>query len=133
MSKYKQFSKEQRIRLEVLLRACKSKIEIASMLGVHRSAVYRELKRNAQKRGGYNAREAHELALERKERFALHRKLTEPVKRTIREKLNEEWSPEQIAGYCRENRIEMVSHETIYQFIYQDKKQGGWLYKKLRI
>ena len=103
------------------------------MLGVHRSVVYREVKRNGLKRGGYNAAQAEELAKERKERFGRTRKLTQKVQQLIREKLYQEWSPEQIAGYCRKNHIDMVSHETIYQFIYQDKKQGGLLYKKLRI
>lgn len=103
------------------------------MLGLHRSAVYRELKRNAQKRGGYNANTAHELCTERKERFGQKRKLTMRVKKTIEEKLKEEWSPEQITGYCRKYSIEMVSHETIYQYIYEDKRQGGYLHQKLRI
>jgi len=133
MRKYKQITKEQRIRIDTLLKTSQSKTEIAQMLGLHRSAVYRELKRNAQKRGGYNAITAHELSAERKERFGQKRKLTLRVKKTIEEKLKEEWSPEQITGYCRKNRMEMVSHETIYQFIYEDKRQGGCLHQKLRI
>jgi len=39
----------------------KSKKEIAEELGVHRSTVYRELKRNVKKDGGYSARYAEEL------------------------------------------------------------------------
>ncbi len=51
----------------------------------------------------------------------------------IKEKLeNQQWSPEQINGYCIENNIPMVSHERIYQYIYQDKENGGNLYKHLR-
>ena len=51
----------------------------------------------------------------------------------IKEKLeNEQWSPEQIKGYCDKNNIAMVSHERIYQFIYSDQSQGGNLYKHLR-
>jgi IS30 family transposase len=46
------------------------------------------------------------------------------MKNFIRDKLeNEQWSPEQIAGYCRENKIEMESCEWIYQHIYKDKKR----------
>jgi len=43
-----------------------------------------------------------------------------------------EWSPEQICsfGYCE--TIEMVSHERIYQYMIEDKKKGGELYKQLR-
>ena len=133
MRKYTQITNEQRIQIDALLKQRISKDKIAEQLRVHRSAVFREVKRNGGKRGGYNAAQAHELACERKERFALPRKLNQKVKRTICEKLNEEWSPEQISGFCKKNNINMVSHETIYQFIYQDKKQGGMLYKKLRI
>jgi IS30 family transposase len=39
----------------------KSKKEIAEELGVHQSTVYRELKRNAKKDGGYSARYAEQL------------------------------------------------------------------------
>ncbi len=133
MRKYTQITNEQRIQIDALLKQGISKDKIAEQLSVHRSAVFREVKRNGGKRGGYNCWQAQELACERKERFGLPRKLNDKVKRTIGEKLNEEWSPEQITGYCKQNKIEMVSHETIYQFIYADKKQGGVLYKKLRI
>jgi IS30 family transposase len=133
MRKYKQITQEQRIQMDALLKQGISKYQIAQQLGLHRSAVYRELKRNGGPRGGYNAARAEMYAHERKERFALPRKLNQKVKQIICEKLNQEWSPEQISGYCKKNSIDMVSHETIYQFIYQNKKQGGVLYKKLRI
>ncbi|MCP4552027.1 MAG: IS30 family transposase [Bacteroidetes bacterium] len=48
-------------------------------------------------------------------------------------KSHEQWSPEQISGYCKENNIPMVSHERIYQFVYQDKTNGGGIYKQLRV
>jgi len=133
MCKYKQLKKTQRICLEILLKEGKSKKEIALKMGVHRSTVYRELNRNKNKRGNYTAHLAQEYAKEQRERFTYPRKFTEEMKRFIRSKLEDEWSPEQIAGYCNRNQIDMVSHETIYQFIYQDKKQGGSLFKKLRI
>ncbi len=133
MDKYKQLSFEQRIRLEVLLKQGVKKNEIAEELNVHRSVLYRELNRNKQKRGGYNARWAHQLAQERKERFKRQRRLTAKVEITIRGKLEEEWSPEQITGYCKSKGIEMVSYKTIYQYIEEDKLQGGSLFKKLRI
>ena len=44
----------------------------------------------------------------------------------------EQWSPEQIVGYCLNNDIEMVSHERIYQYIREDKAIGGVLYQHLR-
>ncbi len=45
---------------------------------------------------------------------------------------SEQWSPEQINGYCKANGIAMVSHEWIYQYVYNDLKEGGQLYTQLR-
>jgi IS30 family transposase len=42
------------------------------------------------------------------------------------------WSPEQIVGRACRDGIPMVSHERIYRFIREDKKNGGTLYKQLR-
>ena len=51
MTKYKQLSQEQRYVIGRLLKAGKDKAEIATAIGVDRSTVYRELKRNIPKRG----------------------------------------------------------------------------------
>jgi len=134
MRKYKQISKEQRFQLAALLKTGISKNKIASILGIHRSSLYRELKRNASSRKTYCCNRAHQWAQERKERFKRVRKFTGNVKKFIDEKLGmEQWSPEQISGYCKKHGIAMVSPERIYQYVYQDKKLGGKLYKNLRI
>lgn len=39
----------------------------------------------------------------------------------IKEKLREDWSPEQISGVMKKNKIFSISHETIYQYIYKKK------------
>lgn len=134
MSKvYHHLTQEQRYKLEALVKAGLKKSQVATQLGVDRSTVYRELKRNKSKRGGYNGAFAQELSEERKERFSTQRKMNITMEKFIVEKLSkEQWSPEQIKGYCDANGIEMVSHERIYQFIWEDKKQGGTLYKDLR-
>ena len=55
------------------------------------------------------------------------------MKRRVEYYLREmQFSPEQIVGYCRRKGIPIVSHETIYQWIWRDKKYGGDLYKHLR-
>ncbi len=107
---------------------------IAKQLYIHRSSIYRELIRNKTKAGKYNAAFAQELSEEQKERFSHNRSFTFSMEKFIREKLSkEQWSPEQIWGYCKENNIEMVSHESIYKFVYHDKDNGGLLYKNLRV
>ena len=124
----------QRYEIDALLKAGHKAPFIAVQLNVNKSTIYRELKRNSTKTGSYSGRFAHEIAQVQKERFSLYRKFTPVMERFIRDKLaNEQWSPEQIAGYCKKNDILMVSHECIYQFIYQDKDEGGQLYKHLRV
>ena len=47
--------------------------------------------------------------------------------------LREDWSPEQISGLLEsgEERLH-VSHEWIYLYVYQDKREGGDLHRHLR-
>jgi IS30 family transposase len=48
------------------------------------------------------------------------------VEQFVRKKLMEEqWSPQQIAGQAKLHAVAMVSHERIYQLIRKDKAQGG--------
>ena len=124
---------QQRYALKAYLECGKNKSEAAILLGVDRSTVYREIKRNSRKTGVYNPDFAHELAEERKERFCNYRRF-DAAKQGLIEKLikKEQWSPEQIKGYCDKNEMDMVSHERIYQFIRQDKINGGQIYRYMR-
>ena len=131
--KYKHISKEQRYQISALLKAGVKIRSIAEQLNLHRSTLYRELKRNSQPRGSYAAYLANQYSEIRKERFSKFRKLNHKMISFIKDKLeNEQWSPEQIKGYYKRENIQMVSHERIYQFIYKDKANGGKLYKHLR-
>ena len=129
----KHINKEQRYVISTLYKRGYSKTEIAEEIGVHKTSVGRELKRNANKKGGYNPNAAEVFAKERKERFGLKRKFTKSIQKIVDDYLTkEQWSPEQIVGYCLKNDIQMVSIERIYQYIREDKKNGGILYKNLR-
>jgi len=129
----KQITNEQRYQIEAYLKAKMSIGFIAKELDKHHISIRREIKRNAQKRGGYNAKRAIMLADEKKERYGRNRKFTSEIEKTIRLYIEEEqWSPEQIAGYCNKAGKPMVSHERIYQYIRIDKENGGDLYKSLR-
>jgi len=46
--------------------------------------------------------------------------------------LMQEWSPEQISGWLKKERSISISFETIYLYIWADKRQGGDLYTYLR-
>jgi len=124
---------EQRYTIECMLKQKQSKSTIASTIGKSETSIYRELKRNCRPRGSYNAKYAQILADERKKEGHLKKHFTPKMQKYIRGKITrEQWSPEQIAGRCKQEGIEMVSPERIYQFIWQDKVDGGLLYKHLR-
>jgi IS30 family transposase len=50
----------------------------------------------------------------------------------VRQKLEEDYSPEKIVGDATRKGTECVSHERIYKFVWDDKKQGGKLYRHVR-
>ena len=78
------------------------------------------------KTGIYNPKTAQELANERKEHFSRKRVFNQEKKSFVIHAIKEDnWSAEQIVGYCRENNIPMVGKTTIYEFIHQDKKKGS--------
>lgn len=130
---YKHLSIVQRHEIKALHQAGHSLSFIGTQLGIHKSTICRELKRNARQWGNYDPAIAQQIANDRKERFSLNRKFSLGMEKIIRDKLqSQQWSPEQIKGYCQQNNIPMVSHQRIYQFIYQDKYNGGGLYKNLR-
>ena len=68
---YNHITLEQRIKIEALLRAGHKASFIAKQLSIHRSSIYRELKRNQTKTGKYNAAFAQELSEEQKERYKI--------------------------------------------------------------
>ena len=124
---------KQRYALKAYLECGITKTEIAKRLGVNRSTIHRELRRNRSKKGKYNPDFAQVVAQERKERLSNNRSFNSYKQKLIDKWITkEQWSPEQIKGYCDNNNIEMVSHERIYQYIRQDKANGGKLYKYLR-
>jgi len=124
---------EQRYEISAYLKCKKSKTDIAKALGVNKSTLSRELKRNTTKTGKYSPKFAQQLSKERKERFCVNRRFTDDVQRFIVQKItDEQWSPEQIEGYCKKENIPMVSHERIYQYIRLDKAMGGELHTHMR-
>lgn len=130
--KNKHLTLTQRNQIDVLLQTNTSIKKVAQLLDTDKSTIYREISRNNGKRS-YLASFAQQLCTERKERFGRLRRFTNQARRFVIEKLeNEQWSPKQIVGFAELNNIPMVSHERIYQFIRQDKKEGGLLWTQTR-
>ena len=125
MKKKEHLTREHRYQISALLQAGHKQKEIAEIVGKDKSVISRELKRNRGKHG-YHPALAHQMAEERKERFGRPRKFTDTVRqRIIKDLSNEQYSPEQIAGLARREGRPMVSHTRIYQFIREDKANGG--------
>ena len=105
--------------------------EIAREIGVHRSTVTRELRRNESGRWKYNPSRAERFARERHQRKRKHRIDCRTWTRVER-LLKIEWSPEQISKRLKLEGLPSVSHETIYLHVYQNKRDGGDLYTHFR-
>ncbi len=128
---YKQLTLEQRYQIYGLLHTNLSKSEISRRSGIHKSPLYRELKRNGGLRG-YRARQAAQKAERRRQQASKHIRFTDTVKERVEHYLKEDWSPEQISGTLAEREKIHISHETIYQHVWADKYAGGTLFKHLR-
>jgi len=129
MGTYTQLTQIQRYQISALLKMGHIQIEIAKTIGVHRSTVSREIRRNRGKRG-YRPKQAQRLTQERQNK-AKARIMSEEWK-WIGKLIRLDWSPEQISDYCRNEQVLQISHEWIYQHIYHDKCKGGSLWKHLR-
>ena len=110
---------------------------VASHLGRSPSIVSREIGRNIHPSGKYLADYAQALADKRSHKTN-KRKMDKDSELSVyvRKKLEENWSPEQIAGRLKEHppdrlRGKRISHESIYQYIYQSPR-GNYLYNYLR-
>lgn len=131
MATYTQLTQAQRCQIEVLKKSGLSQDAIGVLVGVSQSTISRELRRNTGLRG-YRHKQAQEARDRRREQARPPGKLTDEVKRLIKEKLGLKWSPEQISDGLRKEKGIRISHELIYQHIWLDKKQGGGLYRDLR-
>ncbi|MFL6231054.1 MAG: IS30 family transposase [Pyrinomonadaceae bacterium] len=130
MTGYQQLTQEQRYQIYALMKAGFNYTQTAAEIGVHKSTVSREVRRN-QGRRGYRPRQAQELAAARLEQRERARIPTETWQR-VELLLRQEWSPAQVAGRLTLERQLSISHERIYQHIYADKRAGGTLYRHLR-
>ena len=105
--------------------------QIAFSVGRDKSTISREISRNTGGRG-YRFKQADEKAIARRSDASRAPKtLMEELQNTIRKKLLEDWSPEQISGRLK-LESKAISHESIYQYVWRDKHAGGKLYKHLR-
>ena len=137
--RYKQLTELNREFISLMLAKGYAKSKIATILKVHRSTIYREIKRNSfvsswtDNEPYYLAAVAHKRYLKRRKRQT---KLdnNKQLRSYVHEKLSVGWSPWQIEGRLqRENKAGMrISHETIYRYIYSDYAVRNRFYSFLR-
>jgi len=124
---YTHISASQRNELSVLLRAKTKQQEIAGLLQKHRTTIWRELKRNTERK--YHAGIAKEKTAARQiAAHAQQRKIENNrwLRNYLIGKIKKRWSPEQIAGrlkkkWPQDNRRH-VGKDSVYQYLYEHRK-----------
>ena len=130
MRVYTQLTQVQRYQIYALMKAELNQSEIAAIIGVNKSTISRELRRN---RGlkGYRPKQAHQLAMTRRQTKTQPR-ITDEDWRLVEDLLREDWSPEQISLWLAQHKRLSISHEWIYLYVLEDKRLDGDLYRHLR-
>ena len=128
---YHHVTRDIRCQIYALKATGASMRKIAGMVGCHVSTISREINRNTGGRG-YRYKQADDKAVERRSMASsTPKKLKPELKKMMMNKLLEDWSPEQIAGRFKLDGYS-ISHETIYQYVWKNKRRGGTLYQHLR-
>ncbi|MFE7333240.1 IS30 family transposase [Streptomyces sp. NPDC057565] len=138
-------SEEERIRIADLRREKRSIRSIATELGRSPSTISREIRRNCNpdlrpSHTGYYRPFAAQKRAEKRRSRPRPRRIDEhsELREYIQARLDERWSPEQIASILRRefpDRPEMrAAHETIYRALYAQAEGGLWrqLFRRLR-
>ena len=120
---YTHLTQAERYQIEILRKAKHTQTQIAELLGRSKSCISRELRRNHGQRG---------YAQTRRKACANGPRIEVKTWELVESKLKDTWSPQQISGYLLVNKLPGVSHESIYQRIYADKRKGGTLHLTLR-
>lgn len=133
--RYKHLTQEERYHISALKKAGYSQKFIADEIGVHPATICRELKRNSSsQRKSYSARSAQKIASYRRMYASRksNKKMDKKLKDIITKYIMQDWSPEQIQRRLKEVHVANISYVRIYQFIEEDKQQGGELHTHLR-
>jgi IS30 family transposase len=133
----KQINFTERKMIEKMLKQGMGVRAIGRVLNRGHSTISDEISKN---KSPYEPQYNAELAQARHEKRHLNRgnksKLArkEKLKNHVIEKLENDWSPEQIAGELRERcGMTIISHETIYKFVYSEEGRSLKLWLHLRI
>src|SRR6266498_569702 len=133
--RYHQITPEERYTLATLRKQAPklSNAKIAQLMERHPSTISRELRRNSTPYDGrYRWTRAQEQANGRRSRSRRNSRFTDEQWHLVEQLVRADFSPEQISGRLRCDQVLRISHETIYQRIWNDKRHGGTLFGRLR-
>lgn len=132
MNGYTQLTRNKRYQMKGMLDAGAVHKDIAAVLGVNKSTVSREIKRNAGSRGWFPS-VAHGKAMDRRARQHTERvRITEADWGLVEGLLRQRYSPEQVSGRMHLESVLEISPEWVYLHVYADKRDGGDLWTYLR-
>ena len=124
---------EQRYTISRMLKLGHSQSSIARTIDKDKSVVSREIRRNSDGRSGeYRSDLAQRKAMKRHHQKPKQIRFTTEVKSNVDSLLKKDYSPEQVEGTLKKQGLAYVSHERIYQYIWDDKKRNGDLHLHLR-
>lgn len=124
---YKHISKEERDQISILFAKGQSQAEIATTLNRHKSTISRELKRNSSPNVLYLSQHAQQKSEVRSHKAHKKQRLkNNKIRNYVENGLRKRWSPDAIAGRLKLiNDNLSISHEAIYQYIYEEKPELG--------
>ena len=131
MKHYQQLTSEQRYQISGLRKAGLKQCQIADEVGVDKSTISRELRRNKGQRG-WRPKQAQYLRDERRRRCTNAKRITQEDWEGVETLIRQDMSPDQAAQRLALEGGLRISHETIYRHIYADKCGGGKLWQHLR-
>jgi IS30 family transposase len=117
MSGYTQLTREQRYQIQALMKTGQNQAQIAAGLGVHKTTMSRELRRNRGRRG-CRPHQAHCLAQAR-QGCKRRARFTPTTWQQVETLIRQAWSLQQIHGRLQHEHGQTFSHEWIYQHIYK--------------
>jgi len=131
---YQQITSDERYIISGLRKQGLSVSQISDELERHRSTIYREVERNRCHETDYAYRpsKAQQRTNGRRSRSRCNWHYSHDDFKNVCRLLKMKWSPEQISAYLKNHGELCFSHETIYQYIWQDKAAGGDLWTHLR-
>ena len=131
---YRQLTQDERYVMARLLRQGHSLRSIALILDRSASTISRERRRNATNYdGAYRAEKAQEYALGRRRRTRKGSQYSEEDWAQVAQLLRRKWSPGQIVGRRELLKQPSMSKESIYRYVRRQRREGGQLWRELRI